>query len=175
MTEKENPYEVMEAAVLEQHIGQINKVMETKSLSKLQFFGESISEETKGKLEEVASLTQKLTDAEAKIPATVVSNPDVDKLALSNLDRAVQDVKAIDENIPIQGILDSSLNSFDKADMLNHVQQIAVYNKAALDAVTKELGAQKPGMQGFSKPEVNVGDADKLVESLIAATGVKFE
>ena len=172
---KENPYLVMEANVLSEHIAQINEVMESKSLSKLQAFGESISEETQTKLDNASVVSQQLADAEAKIPVDVVVDPNTDKLAIINLDRAVSDIKAIDENFPIQGIMDSSLNSFDKIDVLSSVTDMAKYSAKSVDAVKAQIGSgQKPGTQGYAAPE-STTEADELFKKLVADSGVKLE
>lgn len=172
----ENPYLTMDSDVLNKHITQMNEVMETKNLSKLQAFGESISEETQTKLDSASAVSQQLADAVAKIPKETVVNPEVDKLAQMSLDNAVSDIKAIDENFPIQGIMDSSLNSFDKIDALKNAKEMATYSTKAIAAVKSQVGTgAKPGTQGYAAPEDNTAEADDIVAKLIADSGVKVE
>lgn len=168
---KENPYITMEQNVLEEHLKQVAEVMDQKKISTVQFFGESLTEETQAKLAENASLTAKVKNLEETQVTTL--SPETEKLAKLNIDNAVASIKAIDENFPIQGILDSSLNSFDKIDMLNQMKISAEYSKKSVDAI-KEALPNTDKVQGFgSAPNTNLDDADKIVASLAEKAGIE--
>jgi hypothetical protein len=171
MTDK-NPYLEMSEDVLKTHMSQISELMEKKGFTAYQFFGESLSEDTQGKLAENASLTEKVKNLESAVTTAEAGklSPETEKLAKITIDSVVKEIKSVDEDFPINGIIDSSLTAFEKIDALKSIVDMAVYSKKAIDAVKAQVG-NKPGVQGYTEP-VQDADADKLVQSIIDASGV---
>jgi hypothetical protein len=171
---KENPYVEMTDEVLTENINQLKEVMEKKNLSTLQFFGESLSEDTQAKVDEHASLSQEVKTLKEAASAGTVS-PDVKRLTELNVDSAISEIKKLDDNFPIEGIVNSISDPFQKINALTGVKAAVEYSQKAVNAVKSEIG-NKTGVQGFGEaPATDSAEADKLVDSLIAASGVKLD
>ncbi len=181
MTEKENPYLKMDDATFTKHVDQIKEYVDKKKLSTIQFFGESLSEDTQTKLDEHASLTTDKASLTTQVKtledaATAGEmSEDVKKLAKLSIDSAVSEIKGIDENFPIQGVVDSISDPFQKVDALKHLKVAADYSKKAVDALKSQIPV-KTGTQGFGEaPKTDSDEAERIFNEVVAKSGVKIE
>lgn len=177
MTE-ENPYLTMPSEQFKTHITQIVEALETQKITTLQAFGESLSEDTQNKVTEHASLTEEvktLTTAVATAKSADKLSPETEKLVKISMDGVISEIKAIDEHFPIEKIVDSSLNEFEKLDMLTASKAGAEYHMKAIDAIKEQVGATSTTkVQGFGKPDETT-DIDTLTEKLMKDSGIKFD
>ena len=182
MTE-ENPYLKMDDKTLNTHLAQVKEVMDEKKISTLQFFGESLSEDTKTKIGEHASLTSdkeslttQVKTLEAAASKGTISD-DVQKLANLSIDSAASEIKGIDENFPIKAIVDSVSDPFQKVEVLKGLKSAALYSQKAVEAIKSQI-PNKSTTQGFAEgtaPEATGDEATKLFDKIVADSGVKID
>lgn len=183
MTEEKNPYLEMDEKTLNTHLAQVKQVMDEKKLSTIQFFGESLSEDTKTKLGEVASLTSdkeslttQVKTLESAASKGTISD-DVQKLANLSIDSAASEINSIDENFPIKAIVDSVSDPFQKVEVLKGLKSAALYSRKAIDAIKSQI-PNKNSTQGFGEgkaPEGTEDEAVQLFDKILKESGVKLE
>ena len=172
MTEEKNPYTEMPEDILMKNLEQLSVVVKEKGISTTQFFGEPITAEQKAMVEEHASLTKEVQTL--KDAATASNNPmsdDTKKLVEYNVSSAVEAVKAIDPDLPIDSILASVSNPFERVEVANGMKGIAEYSKKAVDAIKSQLPGTKAITQGFSAGEAKGDESTEKLAQLVNTSG----
>ncbi len=173
--EEKNPYTDMPKDVLDTHLKQLSAVVKEKEIDITQVFSipkVSISKDDQEKIDQYASLTSQVETLTAAESAKNLSDVEA-KLAKSNFERVVSDLKKIDENVPLASLIGTKFNNLDKADILSGVVPIVEHYKAAEATLRKEIG-DKPATdvtQQFSEP-ASTGTSDDIIKELVKANEV---
>lgn len=168
MTDEKNPYSDMPVDVLQKHLEQLKTVVTEKKINVTQFFGEPIKTEDKEKLEKYDSLQSKVDELSKKASKENLTDNE-SKLADATVNRIVSDIKKIDKDAPIEGVLKSNFNNLQKIEILNETQGIVQHYTGQMDTLRTELGNQPgtPGTQTFSKPTGGSETAAELIKSML--------
>lgn len=168
--EHKNPYEEMSTDVFQEHLKQLKDVVDTKKIDITQIFGEPITDEDKEKLKKVDTLT-----SEVKTLSEKTSKEDLTEneqtLAQASLDRTVSDIRKIDKDAPLDGVLHSKLNNLQKLEILNASQAMVEHYTAQIATIRTELappeaGAGTAAQQTFSVPK-GESSAEDIIKSMI--------
>ena len=168
MSEVKNPYAEMTTDVLETHLKQLKSVVEEKKIDVTQYFGEpeKISTEDQSKIDQHDSLTTQLKTLNDTASSKELTDNEA-ILAQANLDRAVSDIKSIDDSVPLDSIVSVKFNNLEKYAILSGVKPIVEHYKKREEILRKEIGDKgATTTQKFSKPE-DTSDAATLVAEVI--------
>ncbi len=167
MTDEKNPYLEMPEDVFKTHLGQIKTVIDDKKLDVSQFFGEPITDSDKEKIKQVDTLQTKVDELAEKANSDKLTDNET-KLAQSNIDRLVSDIKKIDKDAPLEDVLKSKFNNLDKLDILNGTQKVVAHYTAQIETIRNEIPSQgAAGTQTFAKP-ATPDESSKIITDLVA-------
>ena len=170
MSEVKNPYTEMTPDVLETHLKQLKSVVEEKKIDVTQFFGaaDPISSEDKAKIDQHDSLTSQVNTLNEAASKGELSDVEA-RLAQTNFDRAVSDIKEVDPDVPLESITSVKFNNLEKYDILSGVKPIIKHYQSQINVLRKEIGDKaEVTTQKFAAPE-NSSSASELVKEVIAA------
>jgi len=170
--EPKNPYTDMTTDVLNKHLEQLKSVIAEKKIDVSQYFGTPISDEDKKKLEEHKALSDQVNKYVEAANSATLSATEI-KLSQQNLDRLVNDIKNIDPDVPLDGVIGSKFNNLEKIDILTGVQGIVKHYDEQIDTLKKEIATDTTSVkQTFGAPEEK-GTAADIIKSLAKTEEVK--
>ena len=145
MSEIENAYLEMPADVFNTHVEQLKVAAEKHSIDLKAKFGASpLTEEIKAKLSAydtlkaeneklvAAASSRELSDNEKRITAHTVAT-------------LVEGIKQIDPAVPLQGFMDSGLNTLDKMDVMSNVAGLVKHYNGTIKTLQSKLDAAGGG------------------------------
>ena len=160
-----NPYSTMTDDEMKKNFSQMAEVLNQRSLGidyheAFKLEKATVSEGDKKKVELadkfLAFGQQMLVEAGVKAedanPAPV--DPNLEKMAQVNLDNAVREIKEIDKDIPIDGIVNSGKSVFDKLETIGHIKSVAQHHgkvvKGLRDTISTSPGVENDKFTGSS-------------------------
>lgn len=178
MTEK-NPYIEMPKDIVEKHLSQIKEVIGDKQINVQQMFGLGVSDEDKEKIEKFDSLTSQVSKLQEASASRELSETE-SRLAKASIDRLVSDIKVIDENAPLESVLNSKFNNLEKIDMLSGTKDMVKHYADRIEAVKSELTTKTANVEGtagirqeFANPEDATADVNKIIGEIQGMYGLK--
>lgn len=163
-----NPYKTMNDDEMKKNFTWMAEVLNERSLGldyhevfKLE--KATISAEDKKKLEQrdkfLAMHQQVMEEIKGEpvkpVPDTI--DPNLEKIAKANVDSTVREIKEIDKDIPIDGIVNGDKSIIDKLDILNHVKEIAVHHGSVVKGLRDKIniGDEKTADKFTNVPNTN--------------------
>ena len=165
----ENPYEKMTEEVFQTHLEQMSSIIKTKEIDVKQVFGiadTSISAEDQAKLDSHASLTSEVEKLTKESAAKDLS-PEAVQVTQIGVDSIMSQIKGIDSEVDLSSVA-SKFNNLERISILNDVKPIIEKYVSQIATIKKEIGNEgaKAGTQTFGKPEVKLGDAASIIQSM---------
>lgn len=148
MSEVENAYLEMPADVFNKHLEQIKEAASTKSVDLTAKFGApALTEEIKAKLSAYDTLKAKNEELVAAASTRELSENEK-RITAHTVSTLVDGIKQVDPAVPLQGFLDSGLNSLDKMDVMSNVAGIVKHYNSQISTLQAKLDAAGGGGEG---------------------------
>ena len=166
--EIKNPYPEMPEDVLSEHLKQIGAVVKEKKVDVTQYFGASVSEDDKNKLEQFDVQAKTIKELnEAASAKDLTENEKI--LSQASIDSMVSDIRKVDPDAPLLSILESKFNNLDKLSILSGTEGIVDHYVGQISTLKKEFSEKtgngtQTGQQTFSTPGTKSSAQEIIVE-----------
>ena len=162
----ENPYIAMTDDVFKTHLEQLKEVIATRKVDITQLFStvSVMTDEQKKMVEEYPKLQEQIKNLSAAHAGKDLTEIEK-KLAQTSIDAQIKELKSVDVNVPLDGIIKSGFNNVEKLEILSGVAPIVQHFGTVISNLRSQIGNKEGQPQNFAAPDLSGG---KKAEDIIA-------